>query len=88
MNGLEGVRRLLAAAGLWTISGMMVSLYIVSPDWKRGMGTLGIFIGLVALAMTFSVVVEAKLNKHRLRVQELMTLIEAERAKQGMSRIH
>lgn len=87
MTGIEGIKRIIGAVMLWTISLAMELVYVFSPDWRRGIGSLGTVIGLGAVCLTMSLVHERQLRAHRVRVSEILLLTEAERARE-VSRIH
>lgn len=78
---MEGYKRLLAAGALWAFSVAVVVVDMLEPDAPRGLGALGAVFGLVALLPSMDLIVERRLDEHRIRVQEILAFVEAERAR-------
>lgn len=70
-------KKLVVAAGLWTAALFLVVWYAVWPTPIQGLGAVGVLVGMLALALTMSLL----LDHHRLRVGEILLLAEAERAR-------
>lgn len=73
-------RKLAAASGLWAVAFVMGVVYLFVWRTERELGVWTILVALVAQCVTHSLL----LDSHRLKVQQHLALLEAERITSGM----
>lgn len=74
-------RRNLAAGILWTAAAACIVIYIALPQYVRGLDVAGIFLALLAWVPTHQLLLDTCLERHRIRVQDIVAALEAERAR-------
>lgn len=73
-------RKLVAAGALWTAAAVMGVVYVFVWREQREVGLWTVLVALVAQCVTQSIL----LDRHRMRVQQHLALLEAERITKGV----
>lgn len=71
----ENTGKLIAAGALWTAALLLAVLYTIAPVWERGMGVWSVLAAMAANATTSALL----LDRHRMKVNHHIALVEAER---------